>query len=237
MKSKKLHIFIFFSFTFSALSVTILQGQQLLFHQDKLSQAELNSQVDLLTREEFHNNFSNIIAYNYSDNHGNFLFMLVSNKGPYLLEDKDSAVSRIEIINYRRDGLGLKKVKTFSDEALPDFVIGVKSISFLENYIYFNDLDGDSIVDPLVVYTSQTKTSMVLFYKGSEITIENVFKGYEQKSLSISEKFYALPLIIQEKVKGIMLNIDLEFHEHFPKKWFAAMGNRKLLITENVRTK
>lgn len=211
-----------------------LFGQKTPCHQNKLTHEQYDSLIKEYGQIQFQIDFQNVIIYNFSDNKGDFIFECISEKGPYLLENKDSAISRIQILNYRIVDHKLIEMLSFSDKALPDFVVGVRNILFLEDYISFCDLNDDSIVDPIIVYYAQSSITVVLFYGENKIIIENSFIGYHEQTLNISSKFYNLPFKVQEKVKALMIRMESDSIGHFPEKWQNKMNAKKLLIKKSV---
>jgi hypothetical protein len=135
-------------------------------------------------------------VYAYRDNSGEHRIVLT-----------ESAKSRnIKAFFFRLENDVLIKEKEMSDSIQP----GEISIQFWTRYCSFSDIDGDGLVEPMIVYgpnlegaSEPYRVNILVYYKGEKYAQRHTDGDLDpMRSTQIDEKFYALPQAIQEHVKN-----------------------------------
>ncbi len=230
MKKKRILIKLFFICT------TILSTTTCLFSQGQssncilLSQKEISDIFNDSLKREYNLENAVLKIYKYSDKSGNYLTILNEIKGPYILLNNDTPNIKANAINLKNESGKISKIWNLEKDALPDYIVGVQDINFLEAYIEFNDLDNDSIIDPIIVYKTLTEIGLSVIYKNNIIPIEYQFKGVDFKSLRIDKSFYELPQIIKSYIEHKLYSMKTSMNIELPKAWQKKMKKNKTLI-------
>lgn len=121
---------------------------------------------------------------------------------------------------------------------LIDIKSGEFDIRFLQKYFSIEDLDMDGVVEPIIVYGAMGENGyhngwikIIINYKNelSTIIINNSDKKNE-KSISLTSKFYSLPNIIQQKTISILEKIETDSLMNYPKNWKEDFKRQETLI-------
>ena len=98
----------------------------------------------------------------------------------------------------------------------------------------FNDIDGDGLVEPILVYGTfgpngydDGRAKIILLYKGQKVAIrhQNGVLDNERKT-QVDLTFYALPSKIQDHVKQIMATMVEKKHAIFPSAYEEKMSKK-----------
>ena len=170
--------------------------------------------------------------YAYSDKSGNYLEIFNEQKGLYTLGRNDTAISKTIALNLKMEEGRMSKNWILETEVLPDFVVGVQDIHFLYDLFEFRDMDGDSVVEPIVVDQTLTATTITIIYKGQDISIEHQFKGSDFNTLIIDKTFYSLPPIITSELRNKLQLLAFSTKNELPKGWQKGMKKQKISIRE-----
>lgn len=112
--------------------------------------------------------------------------------------------------------------------SIKDFTVGKEeSIWFWTPYCVFEDIDGDGIVDPVIVYGSDegiggtnSRMKIGVFYKGKKVFIRHQSSTIVAKnSTQIDPAFYELPDSIQTRVMSIMRKLSTEGWVKYTPEW------------------
>ena len=171
-----------------------------------------------------------IKIYAYSDKSGNYLTILNEQKGIYTLGKNDTTNVKATAVNLKSESGKLSKTWTLEKEVLPDFVVGVQDIHFLNEQLEFSDLNNDSLVEPILVYQTFTERTLSIIYKNQIVSIAHQFKGYDFNTLNIDTAFYALPSEIIIYLQSKLHLLELSTQNALPKGWEKGMKKQKTLI-------
>lgn len=174
-------------------------------------------------------------AYTYKDKSGTY-YVALTESADSVNKLKDTVNNKIKAITFKTDkGISLKKWEV-NDFKTPDLK-GIEketSIWFWTKYCQFNDVDGDGLVEPILVYGTfgpngydDGRAKIILFYKGQKVAIrhQNGVLDHERKT-QVDVTFYALPAKIQDHVKQIMATMVEKNHAIFPSAYKDKMSKK-----------
>lgn len=174
-------------------------------------------------------------AYTYNDKSGTY-YVALTESADSVNKLKDTINNKIKAITFKTDkGISLKKWEV-NDFKTPDLK-GIEketSIWFWTKYCQFNDVDGDGLVEPILVYGTfgpngydDGRAKIILFYKGQKVAIrhQNGVLDHERKT-QVDVTFYALPAKIQDHVKQIMATMVEKNHAIFPSAYKEKMSKK-----------
>jgi len=115
------------------------------------------------------------------------------------------------------------------------------SISFWDDYLLFEDLNNDGLIEPILVYgtlgindTDDGRIKILIYYKGKKRAIRHQNSTLDgERHTQVDAKFYELPSNIQRQVQSIMKDIEADGYAIFPFDWENAMNREKLTFDEN----
>jgi hypothetical protein len=174
-------------------------------------------------------------AYTYTDKSGTY-YVALTESADSVNKLKDTVNNKIKAINFKTaKGIHLKKweVNDFKTPDLKD-VEKETSIWFWTKYCQFNDIDGDGLVEPILVYGTfgpngydDGRAKIILLYKGQKVAIrhQNGVLDNERKT-QVDLTFYALPSKIQDHVKQIMATMVEKKHAIFPSAYEEKMSKK-----------
>ena len=174
-------------------------------------------------------------AYSYKDKSGTF-YVALTESADSIKNKKDTVNNKIKAIAFKSDkGISLKKWE-LNDFKTPDVKAVEKetSIWFWTKYCEFNDIDGDGLIDPIIVYGTfgpngydDGRAKVILFYKGAKVAIrhQNGILDDERKT-QIDLTFYSLPVKIQDHVKQILATMVEKKHAIFPSNYAEKMNKK-----------
>lgn len=185
-------------------------------------------------------NFPIFRAYTYKDKSGTY-YVALTESADSINTKKDTVNNKIKALAFKVDkGITLKKWE-INDFKTPS-VKGVEiesSIWFWTKYCSFNDIDGDGLVDPIVVYGTfgsngydDGRAKIILYIKGQKIAIrhQNGILDDERKT-QVDLTFYALPKKIQDHVKQLMATMVEKNHAIFPSGYEGKMSKKATQIS------
>lgn len=125
-----------------------------------------------------------------------------------------------------------------------DFILNNNNLEyniwFWTKYMDFKDIDGDNLIDPIIIYGTTGKNDfddgrvkIIIYYKGHKIAIrhQNGVLDFERET-QVDKAFYDLPEKIQVDIKSKMNQIENNNQAIFPAYWQKAMTNKKTIINE-----
>jgi len=115
------------------------------------------------------------------------------------------------------------------------------SIWIWTKFLQINDIDGDGISDPIIVYgirsqnnIDEGKIKIITIYKGKKYVIRHQNSSMDWgRNTQVDKLFYTLPIKIQTKVKETMTQITENGNGIFPAGWQKNMKLKKLKFDEN----
>ncbi|HTI92848.1 MAG TPA: hypothetical protein VL727_19760 [Puia sp.] len=211
----------------------ILQAQQNQPSSEILSQSQVSATINDAVRKQFDINFTIIRVYKYADRQGRY-YCVLTEKFDSLAKDKegkyDTLHYAIRAIDLREDSGKLRKVWEINDHAIRDPKIeGIEqSIWFWTKYIEFTDYDGDGLIEPIIVYGSNSESDpaggrikFIIYYKGRKVAIRHQDSDLDEgRGTQIDKEFYTLPSKLKERVKIKMLAMNKAGQAIFEKTSF-----------------
>ena len=185
-------------------------------------------------------NFPIFRAYTYKDKSG-IHYVALTESADSINQAKDTVNNKIKALTFKADkGIVLKKweINDFKTPSLKG-VEQESSIWFWTKYCEFNDIDGDGLVDPIIVYGTfgsngydDGRAKIILYIKGQKIAIrhQNGVLDDERKT-QVDLTFYALPKKIQDRVKQLMATMVEKNHAIFPSAYIEKMGKKATQIS------
>ena len=207
-----------------------------------LSKTETDEFFNDTFKKKYLINFSIFRAYTYTDKSGTF-YVALTESADAVNKEKDTVNFTIKALNFKVDKdktVTLKKWE-INDFRLPS-VKGIEqetSIWFWTKYCEFKDIDGDGLVDPVIVYGTfggngydDGRAKIIMFYKGQKVAIrhQNGILDSERKT-QVDLLFYATPEKIQQHVKGIMAKMEEKKHAIFPSAYAEKMSKKTTQIS------
>jgi hypothetical protein len=115
------------------------------------------------------------------------------------------------------------------------------SIWFWTKFLKLEDIDKDSIIEPILVYgtsgingTDDGRVKLLTFYHGQKKAIRHQNSPLDYlRNTQVDKSFYELPTAIQERVKEVMEEIIHNNSAIFPYGWQEAMQKKTLKFDEN----
>lgn len=112
------------------------------------------------------------------------------------------------------------------------------SIWFWTKFCEVEDLDGDGISEPLLVYGSSGdngyddgRIKIILYYKGQKIAVRHQNSTLDEgRNIQIDAAFYTLPQVIQQHIRKLMQTLSDKGFALYPHEYEKAMAQKKLLI-------
>ena len=204
-----------------------------------LTKAETNEFFNEAFKKKNLINFPIFRAYTYKDKSGTY-YVALTESADSVNKLKDTVNNKIKAITFKTDKGIISKKWEINDFKTPNLK-GAEiesSIWFWTKYCEFNDIDGDGLVDPIVVYGTfgsngydDGRAKIILYIKGQKIAIrhQNGTLDDERKT-QIDLTFYALPKKIQDRVKQLMATMVEKNHAIFPSAYIEKMGKKATQI-------
>lgn len=189
--------------------------------------------------------FPIVKVYYYTDKSGSYYCLLTESQDETF---EDSHLGGTEVANRRIKAVNLKAGQgVFTKQwEINDFIIHNKyaeenSIWFWTNYVSFTDVEGDGLIDPIIVYGTREdfnyvgngRMKIIMYHKGRKTAIRHQNGTLDgERETQIDSSFYELPLKMQVAVKSTMEAIRNNRHTIFPLDWEKQMKENETLLTE-----
>lgn len=185
-------------------------------------------------------NFPIFRAYTYSDKSGKY-YVALTESADTINKEKDTVNYTVKAFNFKQDKAATLKKWEINDFRSP-MVKGVEtesSIWFWTKYCQFNDVDGDGLIDPIIVYGtfgkegySDGRAKLLIYFKGQKVAIRHQNSTVDSKrKTTVDVNFYALPAKVQERVKEIMANMITNKHAVFANNYLEQLNKKALVIS------
>ncbi|MFD1552988.1 M949_RS01915 family surface polysaccharide biosynthesis protein [Putridiphycobacter roseus] len=233
----KITLAIFITLLFTNLGFS----QDMIITSKQLNQQEVDSIFTDSLKQKLQIEYAIYRIYEYKDKLGKHY--LVMTKNQFECDEMEACFDTIKAYAYTFEKGSFK-----SEWQLKDFISSKGnavseeySISFWTKYFALKDCNGDGIVDPIMVYgtygmndTGDGRIKILVYFNGTKSAIrhQNGTLDFERNT-QVDEKYYELPIGIQNRVHDIMESITENDHGIFPYKWQAAMKNKELKFDEN----
>ena len=201
---------------------------------------QLHAQT-ILSKAETSKIFSNPkipvrLAYTYTDNTGKYYLALQ--------ESIDSIAEKNDTLHYTIKGVCLQATDTGTVKKweLNDHknreIDDETSIWFWTKFCELKDIDGDGMVEPIIVYgtsgmngTGDGRIKILIYYKGIKTAIRHQNSEMDDgRFTNIDASFYTLPVALQQHIKGLMKTLDDKNLAIFPIDFEAQMKKKPLQI-------
>ena len=216
-------------------------GQRPTVESKILTEPEVQTVFTNAIKKELGIRFPIFKAYEYNDKLGKHYLVLTENT----FDDK-STNDTIKAFNIKADSSKLTIQWVINDFRLKKNEISEeKSIWFWSKYIELNDINGDKIIEPIIVYgtsginsTGDGRIKILIYYENKKSAIRHQNGELDfQRNTKVDKEFYEIHPQIQIRVKEIMKAMTLDNNAIFPAGWEAAMRDKKLAFDENNRGK
>jgi hypothetical protein len=221
MKNSPLYIILFFAH-FSIAQTHVVNSKF-------MTTSESDHFLSDSTKHLFKINSPVLYLYNYSDKSGNY-YTVFTQRTIAEYADKDSLPNSIRFLNLELKSGKLISVWDKEINALPDFISGTQTINFNKDLISFSDLDNDSLIDPVISYTTNTKCDIIVFYQKKPFIVELILGNSGQETIYIDPAFYNLPFEIQKNVTDKLDILYAIKPAEFPDGWKNAIQKKKTII-------
>lgn len=200
---KKIFTLTLFAIAFLACSTASAQKTKIL--------SKLEAQK--LERDEVAGPFPIFRAYEYNDNNGYYDLLLCEKK--LKVKGKDTLNNQIEAICFLQDHGGYREQWSIKDQLDPGY--DETSIWFWTKYCSATDLDGDKLIDPVVVYGTKDsdgeyrRIKIITVYKGKKVAIRAVeFVLDDSRSFKKDVQFESLPSKIKAYIEKLVIRLRAE---------------------------
>ncbi|WP_199136535.1 M949_RS01915 family surface polysaccharide biosynthesis protein [Pedobacter sp. ASV12] len=209
-------------------------------HSHTLNKTETDDFFTAVFKKKNLINFPIFRAYTYSDKSGTYYVALSESSDK--IKAKDTINNSIKAFNFKADkGVATKKWE-INDFKLPDAKGATveSSIWFWTKYCEFTDLDGDGLIEPIIVYGTfgnngydDGRLKILIYYKGQKTAIRHqngVLDGERKTQVDLT--FYSLPTQVQAHVKELMEKMVKNNHAIFPSKYLDKMAKKTTQIVD-----
>ncbi len=174
-----------------------------------------------------------VSVYKYADLAGNHYSILTETNDGMSSDTGDSIHQKIKVVTAIDLNGSISKIWEINDYIVKD-ERGETSISYWTNYIDFRDIDGDGLIDPIIVYSTKTdngfsdgRVKILLYYKGQKIAIRALNGTLDgERKVTVDKAFYDLPVALQLAVKLEMEQMEQSGVVIFPR-WREPMNHKK----------
>ena len=173
-------------------------------------------------------------VYGYSDLSGRYYTVLTESIDS-ISPRHDTVKYNIKAFNFKTENGDLTEKWSLSDSRTG----GESSIWFWTRYSECRDLNGDTLVDPIIAYGTlgpngytDGRTTIVTYYNDMKVALHHQ-NGLHSRSTSLEKDFYAMPFAIQARVREIMNMMTKNHHAVFPYGWEKDMEVKKYIFEEH----
>lgn len=200
-----------------------------------LTRAEVEKFLPENVRQKFKIDYNLFRVYTYLDKAGEN-WIVLTEKIDSITPTGDTLSGKIKAFRFSNGVNKFEKEWEINDTILK----GENTILFWTKYCDFKDVDGDGIIDPILVYGTRGindlrdgRLNILFIYQDQKIAIwhQNGVLDLERNT-QVDAAFYILPLSVQEYIKEIMQKIETNAHAIFPYGWKEAMNDKRLKFDE-----
>jgi hypothetical protein len=170
-------------------------------------------EVRVLERDETSGPYPAFRVYEYSDKAGSYNLLLCEHK--LRTTGKDTLINEITALCVSEDHGGYLEHWNIKDRI--DVSLDETSIWFWTKYSTATDLDGDKLIDPVIVYGTKDsegdyrRIKVITVYKGKKIVIRAVESTLDYyRTLKKDKLFDALPAKIKIHLEKLLIKIRNE---------------------------
>jgi len=222
------------------LSLIAILWFNILYAQDNpltyLDSAEVSHRFNAEITAKYEIEYPIFRVYEFEDDNGKH--ELVLTEKPYTEKFSDSIKAFCFLVN---------KMDKKLEWQLTDFILqkenspAENSIWFWTKYLRLDDLDGNGIIDPLIVYgtsgqygTEDGRLKILLYLNGEKHGIRHQNSGMDfGRNTRVDESYYNLAPGIQLFARDLMRLIYDSGKVIFPAGWEESMKTKKLYFDEN----
>ena len=176
-------------------------------------------------------------VYNYTDNSGQYCFVLTESRD--LISSTDTISYKIKAFNFKMNGDSLQPTWTLNDQIRKEEPVE-EAIWFMTRWCEVRDIDKDGLTDIILPYctvgingSDDGRVKIFVICKGRKIGIRHQ-NGVldDERETYVDKAFYDLPASIQTTVTNLMETLVAKNKAIFPYKWQTAMKNKKTFFSE-----
>jgi len=219
-----------------------IHGQTKTVSSEILSHTETNILFSESVNEQLNITYPVYRVYKCSDKIGQFYIVLT--------ESDDTITGNGDTLSYNIKAFDIADTENglFKKWELNDFRIKQTNVDrwesciwFWTTYSEFQDIDNDSIINPVIVYGTEGKNGyddgriiIIIHYNDQIIAIrhQNGVLDFDRNT-KVDSLFYYLPVELQNEVKSIMTEMEENNHAIFPFGWQDAMNRKEIYFDEN----
>lgn len=205
----------------------------------KLTKAETEEFFTTAFKKKNLINFPIFRAYTYHDKSGTY-YVALSESADTVNKEKDTVNYTVKAFNFKVDKTTRVKKWEINDFKAPTLKGDEKesSIWFWTKYCEFKDLDGDGLIDPIIVYGTfghegytDGRAKILVYYKGIKTAIRHQNSVLDAtRKTQVDVTFYSLPASIQTHVKELMEKLVKNKHAIFPTAYLEKMDKKAVAI-------
>jgi len=114
------------------------------------------------------------------------------------------------------------------------------SIWFWTKHCMLNDLDGDGMIDPVIIYGSSwmngvddARVVITIFHRGKRYTIRHQNGTLDgERHMRVEQRFYTLPRSLRDSIVALMHRMEVVGICIYPDGWERALQRKKLVINQ-----
>lgn len=170
-----------------------------------------------------------------SDRSGDYYFIITLAKGRYTTNKRDSVYDKLSAYKFVQNGYQLNIEIEHHEQELPKFTSGIECIELSTRHCEFADINKDSLLDVIIVYTVAPEVEMaysfkmkILVFSNDSLSTVQIEDSHQSKNMQVSPRFYSLPSTTQNHIvnKIALLNAS----NSLPKNWKKGIKRKKMLI-------
>lgn len=211
-------------------------SQEVVVSSKSLTEQESQQIIDASVKTKFGITFPIFRVYEFNDKTGTNYLVLTERD--YL---KDSLKVKNDTIKAYL--FNVKSNKLILQNTIKDFIYpnkAEKNIWFFTKYLQLNDIDGDGIIEPIIVYGTLAangledgRVKIITVYKNKKSAIRHQSGTLDfERGLQLDKTFYQLPAAIQTEVTSLMEKMSNQNSIIFPAGWQKGFSEKKTVIKE-----
>lgn len=179
--------------------------------------------------------FEILDVYSFSDILGSY-YLVITADPCYSANNQIVGYDKLRVINYEREGDYL--LYNYELKDVLDNAINEKNIEFLPKYTFIEDLNGDGIADPIIIYRmldelKKTSRIKIIIYSGNKIISGLRIRSSEKEKdrlIQVDPEFYTLSENIKDRVIQQIALLGYDNICILPPEWQEDMKLQKSLI-------
>lgn len=205
-------IFMLMPLMLLAANVLFAQGVKSKTGADLLTKAQTDQLLTPAIKKSLGIEYTIFRTYKYTDKSGTYYIVLTESRDKVT---KDDTINKnIHAFNFKSNPAGLTKVWEMKDFIIPDDKKNdneESTIWFFTNYCLFKDLNGDGLVDPVIVYGTlglngreDGRVKILLYYKAKKYALRRQNSTLDDfRKVEADAAFSGIPAVFMKTVSAI----------------------------------